>query len=250
MPPLIRFGASLSSTQPLPKPEGRMGVVSFPKTHPLVPQPPFLWNIVGPTGVGKTTALIKALLTAYKYLFDEIYYFVPTMYNDPGWALIEANPDRVFTDWDDATLERLHQRINERAREARERDQSPPAALLVLDDSTGLQKVTGRLGPLDKIYALDRKNNLSVVNLAQKYRGQLSSLIRSNATHTSIFRIPTEYEIKAIVDDLRPVDIPHEQFMSMYHTAVNAGLGSFLHISRFSPSGHRFSVGFDRVFAQ
>jgi hypothetical protein len=164
--------------------------------------------------------------------------------------LIEAPERRVFTDWDEQTLERLHTKISTRAREYRERGQDPPAVLMVLDDSTGLQRSLGRMGALDKIYALDRKNNFSVANLSQRYHAQLSPTVRLNATHTSLLRTSTAQELTDFIKDQRPPDISHQQMMSMYNTAVNAGLGSFLHISRFSPVGSRFSIGFDRVFAQ
>ena len=246
LPPRVDFG-NFNIARPLPI-VGGQGDAAVPKTHPLVPQPPFMWNVVGPTGSGKTTMVVHLLLGPYRHLFDKIYYIVPTFKTDKNWRLIDADDDKILP-YDPAVLQEFHEKVAQKAEECRESGEPIPSVLLVLDDTAGKQASSSRMGPLDAIFATDRKHNVSVINMAQKYKSQIPTTARWNATHTSIFRLQSGDEVADLAKELRPPDLTFKQFMSMYNQAATARIGSFLHISRFSPTGTRFSIGFNQVFA-
>jgi hypothetical protein len=248
VPPRVVFDMSFKTEGELPQLQGREHVRSV-KTHPLVPQLPFLWNIVGPSGTGKTTMAVKTIIGPYLGAFDTILYFVPTFYTDPQWALIKAPKERVFTEWDEGMLVELHERLRSDAERRRNTGEALPSILIVLDDTAGLQASRGKKAIMDVIYASDRKHGVSVMNMTQRFRNFLSPQVRWNATHTSIFRLASRDEVEHVMTELCPPDITYKQFMTMYNQAVNAGLGSFFHISRFSPVGNRFSIGFNQLFA-
>ena len=236
---------------PLPEVAGREEV-RFEKSHPLVPQLPCMWNIIGPTGTGKSTVLVKLLTTPGAWLgkFDRIIYFVPTFFVDKQWALLKVkNPeDCVFTNWDDQTVMMVHNKIKAEGATNLDNKKRQPATLLIFDDSAGLQRSGPKMNAVDVIMALDRKLNVSVANLVQKWKTNLGSATRYNATHTSIFRLQSRDELQDILKELCPPDIPYSAFIKMYLDSVMSGLGGFFHISRFSPVGARFSAGFNKVY--
>lgn len=249
-PPRVDFSS--------PIPEGALPEVKghkeaeFSAVHPLVPGPPCMWNLIGPTGTGKTTVVVKLLTTAGAWFqkFDRILYFVPTFYVDKNWALIvPKSKDCVFLEWDDETVRKLHKMLVAEADEDIKAGRKRRATLIVLDDSAGLQRSGPRMNGVDIMMALDRKINVSVVNMVQKWKGNLNSATRYNATHTSIFRLQSRDELGDVLKELCPPDVAYEEFEQMYLDAVMSGLGQFFHISRFSPVGHRFSVCFHGVYA-
>lgn len=235
----------------LPEVKGREEV-DFERSHPLVPQLPFLYNMIGPTGSGKTTALVKLLITegAWLHKFHRILYFVPTIHVDKNWALVQVKGDHVvFTDWNNETLLRLKDKLIEEADKNLAAGRKQPATLLILDDTAGLQRSSGTMSPIDVMYAICRKINLSIVNCVQKWTGNLNVATRNNATHTSIFKLQSRDELTKVMKDLCPPDLSEKQFLQMYLDAVGSGLGGFFHISRFSPVGSRFSAQFHKVYA-
>ena len=233
---------------PLPEVAGREEV-RFEKSHPLVPQLPCMWNLVGPSGVGKTTLLVRLLLTAWRGKFDKIIVFNPLFKKDKNWALIHIPEDRIFTTWTEQHIQKLHDQLNDNAKQCIERGERVPAVLVVLDDSAGLQKSKPGLNPVDVMSALDRKINVSVVNLGQTYKGIIGKTSRYNATHTSVFKLQSREELGVVMKELCPPDIPYKQFVKMYLDSTGEKLGDFFHTSRFSPVGARFSANFHRVYA-
>lgn len=106
---------------------------------PQLPQPPFTWNIVGPSGQGKTTRVAALLAGPYRGRFDKVFFFVPSFYTDDQWRHIAHDPARVFARWDPEDFGEILRFQKKLCYDERQRGSRAPDVLIVIDDSMGFQ---------------------------------------------------------------------------------------------------------------
>lgn len=212
--------------------------------HPAVPKVPFTWNVLGPSGQGKTTMVVRLLTTELRGVFDHVFFFVPSFYQDDQWRHIKHDPARVFTRWapEDFQVIHTHQRfLCTKERESKGKLRAPQV-LIVIDDSMGYQHSGPKLNALDELYSYGRKSKVSIMNLAQRFKGQLSATIRRNATASSIFDLFNHGEYEAVREEMRRPGVSKKQFDAMYKAAVTSrDKGGFLHIDRMPAAGAPYS---------
>lgn len=87
------------------------------------------------------------------------------------------------------------------------------------------------------------------MNLAQRFKSQLSATVRRNATDTTVFDLYNDGEYQAVRDEMRRPGVSKDQFAAMYRTAITSQpKGGFLHVSRMNPHGAPYSASLKTVF--
>lgn len=209
---------------------------------PSVPQPPFTWNVVGPSGQGKTTAVVRLLLGPYRERFDDVFFFVPSFYTDDQWARLKHPKEKVFLQWEPSDFSNILNYQRFLCHNERRGNTTAPNVLIVIDDSMGFQHSGSTITALDELYSYGRKLKISIMNLAQRYKQQLSTTVRRNATHTTIFDTFNQGEYLSVQDELRRPGVTRKQFEAMYKDATTkVEKGGALTISRLNNYGAPYS---------
>lgn len=167
----------------------------------------FTWCVVGWSGSGKTT-LLYSLMTAkahqgkrqsYKQLFNKIYVVSPTMAkssmkNDPFSNL---PPNQIHREVSLAILQELDANIK------KNREDDLHSVIIFDDVSSQLRKKAEIEKYLEKMLQNRRHDFCSYFILVQKFKN-LSTGIRSNMSHISLFRPKNNVEKIAICSEMFP----------------------------------------------
>lgn len=217
-------------------PSGRLQVKKIPeppikriKIDELLPQPPFLLNMVAARKSGKTNLLVDLLTDVNKFSkkFDVIFIWSKSFYNDDKWKKLGLDKKYVRNDYNEKELNSMIKNMEKLYEEIKFN------VLLVFDDMID-QKImnVSRLGAIETVAVRGRHFGCSVVIVSQLYK-KLSGPIRVNATNTCVFRIRNNKELKKITEENQEC-LTDKEFMAIYRLATDVPFG-FLHINAQDP---------------
>ena len=232
--------------------------------HPLIPEIPFFWVILGGSGTGKShvVANLLKMKRGYHGKFDRVFVVNPHFSIDKIYKDLGLNESRIF-DGEDALdeIEKLFRQKEQWVKtwddwnELSEEEQlttpkplPPTNDLVVLDDTFGTD-FTGpfKNGPVEKFSTYGRKLKMSCILVAHKLRGQVSPIIRKNKTHMSAFAFRNSDEYQTFVREECPPQVPKKTFEKIYGECTKDP-HSFLHIDYSRPEAVRFSKCFEEIF--
>lgn len=161
-----------------------------------LPQLPFSWILIGPSGTGKSNLLLN-VLDQYKKHFKEhhIILFSPSIGLDPktseieaGWKYAEFRPEII-----ESVIEQQKQIMKKKPKKV-------PEILIILDDCISEPGAFNQRGVLEKLFYRCRHFHCSLLITSQKY-SSLSRGIRLNAKTVSFFRPYNESEKEHILKE-------------------------------------------------
>jgi hypothetical protein len=229
---------------PLPKgdnehiDEGRVRLL-----HPLVPRPPFLACLIGPTDAGKTTVIINMLMQngGWRGFFDEIVIISPTVKRDSKWELINTTGER-FDHWDEEVEHELEAVLKKGEMIA---EGAPTRhVLFILDDFIGQGVGMTRNSFFGRLSTRYRWSNCSIIFSGQKMT-ELGPLVRNNATHFMIWPTKSGREITTLEHELRGT-LPAQSFRRLLLAAWREP-HSFLTVERKAPPQSAYRRCFEEI---
>ena len=188
--------------------------------HAHLPSVPLRMVIAGPSGSGKTLLIVSMITDLYrrndgKSVFKRVFVFSPSVHTDPAWLPVKKFvretlkvPEKEEWAWDHynpTALEELialQRRIIAAAKERKVRRLYN--VLVVVDDFADNPAFSRRDALLHSLFTRGRHAFISTVVATQKFRA-LSNIIRVNATALVVFRLRSEQELLAIVEEISAV---------------------------------------------
>ena len=174
-----------------------------------VPQLPTRSIIVAPSGGGKTTLLVSLILDIYRGCFARIYVFSPTALLDDAWkpvteyaekALMQEEPC-LHDAFAEARLLQIFEKHHKITALSKQQNRTRLfGGLVIVDDYADNQSVVRSSRALHELYVRGRHAGLSCLCSVQKYR-VLHPIIRVNATDLIVFRLRSQAEQEAIVEE-------------------------------------------------
>jgi hypothetical protein len=188
---------------------------SFQKIIEPIPNPferPFRWIISAGTQSGKTTALLNCLFKWWmvdnKTIWDQIFIFTSTAYQDDNWKLIADHEElSAITYLTDTLDESVINRIMELPHDDKHR-------LVIIDDMAS-DKNALDTASIHRLFMSGRHANLSIVITSQHYHN-IPIILRYNASHFSIYRLQQAKTLSMVKTDLETNDVHDEMFDEIY----------------------------------
>ena len=189
--------------------------------HAHLPTVPLRMVVAGPSGCGKTMLIVAMILDLYRKkdahsVFKRVYVFSPSVHVDPCW-----NPVKTFVRetlrvdekkeqwaWDRYDAAGL-QEIIDTQREVIAASKAKGMkrlfnVLIVVDDFADNPAFSRREALLHSLFTRGRHAFISTIVATQKFRA-ISPIIRVNATALVVFRLRSEQELLAIVEEISAV---------------------------------------------
>jgi GTPase SAR1 family protein len=211
--------------------------------HEHLPAVPLRMVVAGPSGSGKTLLLVSCITDLYrrrdnKSVFKRVYVFSPSVHSDPTWLPVQTFvretlqvPESEDWAWDHYNPEAmqeivdLQRRVIAAAKERKVRKMFN--VLIVVDDFADNPAFSRRDALLHSLFTRGRHAFISTIVATQKFRA-LSPIIRVNATALICFRLRSEQELLAIVEEISAV-YPKDVLIAMLRRATEEPY-SFLYV--------------------
>ena len=211
--------------------------------HDHLPSVPLRAVIAGPSGCGKTLLIVTMITDLYrrkdgKSVFKRIYVFSPSVHADPAWLPVKKFVEEelkvpkeeqwAWDRYDPLALETLiatQKHVIAAAKEKKVRKLFN--ILVVVDDFADNPAFSRRDALLHSLFTRGRHAFISTICATQKFRA-LSNIIRVNATALVIFRLRSEQELLAIVEEISAV-YPKDVIISLIRHATEQPY-SFLYV--------------------
>lgn len=167
----------------------KAGVKKKKPVNERLPNIPFSWILVGPSGTGKSNLLLN-ILELYKKHFKKqhIILFSPSLGLDPktseiqaGWRYAEFHPSII-----ESVIEQQKKIIHEKPTKV-------PDILIIMDDCISEPGAFNQKGILEKLFYRCRHFHCSLLITSQKY-SSLSRGMRLNSKTVSFFKPYNESE--------------------------------------------------------
>ena len=192
--------------------------------------------IAGPSGCGKTLLIVSMITDLYlrrdgKSVFKRVYVFSPSVHADPAWQpvkhfaqhTLKVDPEEeewAFDRYDPEALSNIIATQREITAKAKERKLKRMFnVLIVVDDFADNPAFSRRDALLHSLFTRGRHAYISTIVATQKYRA-LSPIIRVNATALVVFRLRSEQELQAIVEEISAV-YPKDVIIRMLRHATD-----------------------------
>jgi hypothetical protein len=188
--------------------------------HEHLPTIPLRAVIAGPSGCGKTLLIVTMITDLYrkkdgKSVFKRVYVFSPSVHADPAWLPVKKfveddlkvpkSEQWAWDHYDPLALQNLIATQKEVIAAAKEKKvRKMFNILIVVDDFADEPAFSRRDALLHSLYTRGRHAFISTICATQKFRA-LSNIIRVNATALIIFRLRSEAELQAIVEEISAV---------------------------------------------
>jgi GTPase SAR1 family protein len=210
--------------------------------HEHLPSLPLRMVVAGPSGSGKTMLIVAMITDLYvkrgHSVFKRVYVFSPSVHADPAWVPVRRFvketmrvPDKEQWAWDHydpRALEEIIQLQREVVAAAKARKlRKMFSILIVVDDFADNPAFSRRDALLHSLYTRGRHAFISTITATQKFRA-ISPIIRVNATALVVFRLRSEQELMAIVEELSAV-YPKDVIVHMIRQATEAPY-SFIYV--------------------
>lgn len=195
--------------------------------HEYIGRHPFRGLVSGESGSGKTTLVINLYNKFYAKYFDEIWVWSPNYYVDSTWQNLKRKPDRVFTYFDDADVEALHQRQQE---VVRKRGVLGAKKVLVIVDDFASEHDAMHSHGFEQFYTIGRHSNVSILVIVQKLN-KVGRTLRTNASWLALFHSSNAKELKDIKDEQSSQLVLPNYFLRLYNEATTRHPYGFLTIN-------------------
>jgi hypothetical protein len=156
-----------------------------------LPSAPFNLLIISPPASGKTAILVSMVYRFYKNVFDEIYWFSPTLKLDNTLALNVREDETIIKVSDADELEKIDMYLREimEAQQAKlDEGEDLDHVLVVLDDCLSFVNNGNMLKRLCSVY---RHLKISIIVSIQKMR-MLNNTLRTCCSDVISFAIPNK----------------------------------------------------------
>ena len=207
--------------------------------HENVPELPTRMICVAPSGSGKTVLIISLLLEIYPRCFQRIFIFSPTVHVDRQWDAVkkfqaekmkvdDSKEQLYFDAFTNDDLEAVMKQQEAVVKLAKERDLKKMFGIaIILDDVADDPSITRSSRALHTLFTRGRHSWISTILSTQKYRS-LAPIIRYNCTDLIVFRLRSQMELDAILEEHSAV-YGKKTLKAMYNIATNDPYG-FLYI--------------------
>jgi GTPase SAR1 family protein len=205
---------------PVRPPKGIPEYHSDQSKHEHLPSVPIRAVIAGPSGCGKTLLIVTMITDLYrkndgKSVFKRVYVFSPSVHVDPAWLPVKKFVEDelkvpkaeqwAWDHYDPLALEQLIATQKEVIAVAKqEKVRRMFNILVVVDDFADNAAFSRRDALLHSLFTRGRHAFISTICATQKFRA-LSNIIRVNATALIVFRLRSEAELQAIVEEISAV---------------------------------------------
>jgi GTPase SAR1 family protein len=217
--------------------------------HEHLPKPPLRMVVAGPSGCGKTMLVISMITNLYlrkdrKSVFKRVYVFSPSVHADPAWIPVkrfvreklgvdEEEEQWAWDHYDPAALQDIIDTQKKVIASAKERKLKRLFnILIVVDDFADNPAFSRHDRLLHSLFTRGRHAFISTIVATQKFRA-LSPIIRVNATSLCIFRLRSEQELLAIVEEISAV-YPKPVIIQLLREATEEP-HSFLYVDLTAP---------------
>ena len=189
--------------------------------HAHLPSVPLRMVVAGPSGCGKTMMIVSMITDLYRKkdghsVFKRIYVFSPSVHVDPCWKPVakfvseelKVDSDKEQWAWDrydPAALQEIIDTQREIIAAAKEKKlRRMFNVLIVVDDFADNPQFSRREALLHSLFTRGRHAFISTIVATQKFRA-ISPIVRVNATALVVFRLRSEQELLAIVEEISAV---------------------------------------------
>ena len=200
-----------------------------------LPQVPLRGFLLGPSGSGKSAALVDMILRLYRGCFERVYVFSPSVHLDSVWVPVKEYVEKdlkvedeqcFFDTWDAEALRRIYETQVEVVKECKRRGMRRLySILIVVDDFADNPTVSHQTGGysaggsmLNTLFVRGRHAYISTLVSTQKLR-LLSNVIRVNAQFILVWRLRNRQELQSLLEELSAVH-PIKTLQEMYELAV------------------------------
>ena len=161
-----------------------------------LPQIPFSWILIGPSGSGKSNLLLNVIeLYSKHFKPHHRILFSPSIGLDPKTSMIEA--DWRYAEFNPEIIESV---ISQQKEIMKKKPKKVPEILIILDDCISEPGAFNQKGVLEKLFYRCRHFHCSLLITSQKY-SSLSRGIRLNSKTCSFFRPYNESEKEHILKE-------------------------------------------------
>jgi hypothetical protein len=199
--------------------------------------------VAGPSGCGKTMLIVSMITDLYRKkdghsVFKRIYVFSPSVHVDPCWKpvakfvseelKVDSKEQWAWDHYDPGALQSLIDDQREIIAVAKEKGLKKLFnVLIVVDDFADNPQFSRREALLHGLFTRGRHAFISTIVATQKFRA-ISPIVRVNATALCIFRLRSEQELLAIVEEISAV-YPKDTIIQLIRRATDQPY-SFLYV--------------------
>ena len=212
--------------------------------HAHLPSVPLRMVVAGPSGCGKTMLIVSMITDLYckkdgHSVFKRVYVFSPSVHVDPCWKPVakfvreelKVDPEKEQWAWDrydPGALQEIIDTQREIIAAAKEKKlRRMFNVLIVVDDFADNPAFSRREALLHSLFTRGRHAFISTIVATQKFRA-ISPIVRVNATALVIFRLRSEQELLAIVEEISAV-YPKDTIIALIRKATEQQY-SFLYV--------------------
>lgn len=142
---------------------------------------------------GKTSVIINLLLQGYKHIFNSIFVFSPTVFQDSKWKALKIDPNQLFSEYTDEYLQSIIDYQNEPGNEKAN-------CLIVMDDCAGM---FSKNSLINHFITRTRHHRISII-MSVQYSKLLLPVVRNNLTSICVFNNIKPEEVRKIEEILDP----------------------------------------------
>ena len=176
-----------------------------------VPKLPMRALLFGPSGSGKGVFLSSFILDIYRGCWERIYIFSPSIHLDETWVEVkryiredlgvdDKKEPCFFDTYDAEALEKIIAQQFKLAKHMKETGKFVYSVAVFVDDFAASPEFVRNSKLLNELYIRGRHAFISVITSVQKIVA-VSSMIRTQATHTFTFRLRSFQDLQIWLDE-------------------------------------------------
>ena len=175
--------------------------------------------ICGPPGRGKTNLFINLLTNEkmWNKLFDEIYWYGPTIKSDKLYKTIKVRDENVVED-PKKIIPDLEKKLKEQTKKVKENPATAPKVLFVFEDMTAFFNTVQSKPEFHRCYTQIRHVKGAAVTMVHKYHA-FNRTNRTSSQHIILFKA-NKKDIDHLYEEHGPSDMPVKDFRRLVNWAL------------------------------